>query len=290
MICINILGYLVFMEGGLMKGFNIVYEFFIFLLILLYLSITITGFTGSEVLNTQQIKWIDYSFIFYFIIEYLVRLFIVNDKWKFVKDNVFDLIALIPLDAFFKVARLMRLVRLFRMMKVSKTLKGIFKSGGLNYVFAFTFLVLTWGAASNFILERGHNTNINSFFDSLWWAIVTVSTVGYGDISPVTAGGKIIAGILMLVGIGLIGSITGSMAMYFSNLDRTVDIEVQQVEVDEDEFIPYITRRLTKIDTLDEEEIEHLIASIRIRYKKKGTLSDDKNNSMGGIPNGMQKM
>ncbi|MDI2588888.1 ion transporter [Psychrobacillus sp. NEAU-3TGS] len=276
------------------KGFSIIYEFFIFLLILLYLTITIAGYTGSEILEAKQIKWIDYSLIFYFFIEYIIRLTIASDKGKFVKENIFDLIAIIPLDAFFKVARLMRLVRLFRIMKVSKTLQGIFKSGGLNYVFAFTLIVLTWGATSNFILEKGHNQNINSFLDSIWWAVVTVSTVGYGDISPVTMGGRIIAGILMLVGIGLIGSITGSMAMYFSNLERTVERDNKAIEENEDDFVPYITRRLAKIDMLDEEEIEHLIDSIRIRHKKKGTIRDDEmtkaNDTVGGSTNGMSKM
>ncbi|WP_144509799.1 potassium channel family protein [Bacillus sp. FJAT-22090] len=274
------------------KAFSIIYEVFVFLLILLYLTIIIAGYTGSEILEAKQIKWIDYSFIVYFFIEYLVRLSFAADKWKFIKENIFDLIALIPFDAFFKVARLMRLLRLVRMMKISKTVQGIFKSGGLNYIFLFTFLVLTWGAASNFILEKGHNPNINSFLDSIWWAVVTVSTVGYGDISPVTMGGRIIAGILMLVGIGLIGSITGSMAMYFSNLERTVEKDDMPMEVDEDDFTPYITRRLAKIDTLDEEELEHLIASIRIRYKQKGASQNEElpNSTMGGATNDMQKM
>ncbi|QFF99070.1 ion transporter [Psychrobacillus glaciei] len=268
-----------------MKGFFVLYEFFIFLLILLYLTIIIAGYTSSEMLSKEQIRWIDYSFIGYFAIEYIIRLYKSDNKRKFFKENIFDLIALIPFDAYFKVARLMRLVRLVRIMKVSKTLQGVFKTGGLTYVFIFTFLVMMWGAISNFIFENGHNSSIKSVGDSIWWAMVTVSSVGYGDIYPVTIGGRIVAGILMLVGIGLIGSITGSMAIYFSNIERTIQLVDDPLDHDENDLHTYITKQVKKIDTLDEEGLEHLIDSIKVLYRKKmktgKTIIDIEENSGG---------
>lgn len=260
-----------------MKNKTIIYEFVIFLFILLYLTIIVTSYSGSEILTAQQIKWADYIFIIYFSIEYVVRLYKANNKKKFVKENIFDLIALIPFDAFFKVARLMRLVRLIRIIKVSKTLLEIFKSGGLSNVFIFTFLIMTWGAISNYILEKGENPNINSLVDSIWWSIVTVSTVGYGDISPVTIGGRIIASILMLVGIGLIGSITGSMAIYFSNIEQTVDPEDDPLVNNEDDLDTYIRKQLKKIDKLNEDEFDHLLKSINVLYQKKNNVRGDSN-------------
>lgn len=257
------------LESDLMKGIFILYEFFIFLLILLYLTIILVGYTGSELLTKEQVKWIDYSFIGYFTIEYIIRLYKSNKKGKFVKENIFDLIALIPFDAFFKVARLMRLVRLVRIMKVSKTLQGVFKAGGLTYVFIFTFFVMAWGAISNFLFEKGHNPSIKSVGDSFWWAMVTVSSVGYGDISPVTIGGRFVAAILMLVGIGLIGSITGSMAIYFSNIERTIQLVDDPLDHDEDDLHTYITKQVKKIDTLDEEGLEHLVHSLKVLHRKK---------------------
>ena len=257
------------LESVLMKGLFIVYEFFIFLLILLYLTIILVGYTGSELLTKEQVKWIDYTFIVYFAVEYIIRLFKSDNKGEFVKNNIFDLIALIPFDAFFKVARLMRLVRLIRIMKVSKTLQSVFKLGGLTYVFIFTFLVMAWGAISNFLFEKGYNHSIKNIGDSFWWAMVTVSSVGYGDISPVTVGGRIVAGILMLVGIGLIGSITGSMAIYFSNIERTIQLVDDPLDHDEDDLHTYITKQVKKIDTLDEEGLKHLIDSLKVLHRKK---------------------
>lgn len=260
---------MIFLQGrNWMSRLNIIYEVFIFFLILLYLTVIIVGYSGSEVLSRQEIKWLDYSLIVYFFIEYIVRLYLAPKKWVFVKRNIFDLIALIPFDAFFKIARLMRLIRLIRIMKFSKTIRGIFNSGGLSYVVAFTVLVMSWGSISVYVLEKGSNPSINSFSDSIWWSIVTVTTVGYGDISPVTEGGRIIAGILMLVGIGLIGSITGSMAIYFADLHNAGKPKEEKLDPNAD-LNMYINSQLGKIETLNEEELEHLLASIRVLYKKR---------------------
>src|SRR5215831_11169135 len=63
--------------------------------------------------------------------------------------------------------------------------------------------------------ENAKNSNIHNFGDALWWAIVTVTTVGYGDRYPVSAGGRGVAVVLMLIGIGLIGVLTATVASYF---------------------------------------------------------------------------
>lgn len=251
-----------------MNRFSIIYEVFIFFLLLLYLTVIIVGYSGSEVLSRQEIKWIDLSLSCYFLVEYLIRLYQAPQKWVFIKKNIFDLIAIIPFDTFFKVARLMRVIRLIRIMKFSKTIREIFKSGGLSYVVVFTVLVMAWGSVSVYILEKGENPSINSFSDALWWSIVTVTTVGYGDISPVTIGGRIIAGVLMLVGIGLIGSITGSMAIYFSELQHAVN-PTNDEPVPDDDLTVYIHNQMMKIDQLNDKELEHLLESIRILYNKK---------------------
>jgi voltage-gated potassium channel len=75
-------------------------------------------------------------------------------------------------------------------------------------VFACAGLVLSFEA-------HAKGTNIHGFSDALWWAIVTVTTVGYGDRFPVSAGGRGVAVVLMLVGIGLIGVLTATVASYF---------------------------------------------------------------------------
>jgi voltage-gated potassium channel len=78
----------------------------------------------------------------------------------------------------------------------------------LAVIFACSALVLSFE-------HQAKGSNIHNFGDALWWAIVTVTTVGYGDKYPVTAGGRGVATVLMFVGIGLIGVLTATVASYF---------------------------------------------------------------------------
>lgn len=259
-----------------MKKIAIIYEVFIFFLILFYLTVIVIGYAGSEVLSRQQIRWIDLGFIVYFLVEYLIRLYYSEHKKHFVQKNIFDLIALIPFDAYFRAFRLMRLIRLIRVVKLSKTVKEILKKGGLGYVFGFAALTIIWGSLSIFVLEKGLNPNIDGIIDALWWSVVTVTTVGYGDISPISTGGRVIASILMFVGIGLIGSITGSMAMYFSNLDSVMNGEDQQEEPKvRDDLATYVQSQISRIEKLSDAELEHVLASIKVLYQNK--KADEKN-------------
>ncbi len=88
-----------------------------------------------------------------------------------------------------------------------------------------------------------------SIQDGIWWAFVTSTTVGYGDISPVTPFGRIIATVLMLVGIGLIGSLTITITSYFLNIkNKTI----------KDDIIENIKIRIDDIENLSNEDIDDI--------------------------------
>lgn len=87
--------------------------------------------------------------------------------------------------------------------------------------------VVLMGALGVFIFESDSNKAIGSFGDALSWAVVTATTVGYGDVSPVTLAGRLIAVVLMLTGIGVIGVFTATVASLFFEQDRTELGEVQ---------------------------------------------------------------
>ena len=78
-----------------------------------------------------------------------------------------------------------------------------------------SIVLLTIGSISILLFEGGEGSNIKSGGDALWWAFVTITTVGYGDYYPVTAAGRVVAAILMIGGIGMFGAYTGYMANLF---------------------------------------------------------------------------
>ena len=123
----------------------------------------------------------------------------------------------------FRLTKLSRATKLFRLTrliglsgKLYKAFSKFLNTNGLIYALYFTIaMILTGSVCISYAEEM-------SFWDSIWWAFVTTTTVGYGDISPATPLGRIIAGLLMLVGIGTIGMITGTIATYFLSNRRNI--------------------------------------------------------------------
>jgi len=87
----------------------------------------------------------------------------------------------------------------------------VLQTNGLGAVLAFSAGLIGLGGLAIWAVEP----DMGSFGDGLWWSVVTTTTVGYGDISPATGLGRLVAAVLMIVGIGTIGMITGSIATFF---------------------------------------------------------------------------
>lgn len=188
------------------------YEVFILLTVVTYAILIFTDPTDHPFLTEELVRQIDYALISVFGVEYLLRLTWSGDKLKFIRQNWFDLVALMPVNSHFLLIRLLRILRLVRLIKSSPLLWSVVTSPQMRVIFAFVTVILLWSSAGIYILESGVNTAVSSYTDALWWAIVTTTTVGYGDISPVTEGGRIIAAFLMLTGIGLISTLTANLA------------------------------------------------------------------------------
>ena len=100
-------------------------------------------------------------------------------------------------------------------------------------------LILLCGSSLLYYIERDTNDSINTYYDSLWWSIVTLTTVGYGDIYPTTNAGRTVASILMFIGLGIIASITATIASFLIEdeasdnemitLLRNIDIQLTEL-------------------------------------------------------------
>ena len=168
---------------------------------------------------SENLIWADRVVYAFFVVEYVVRLILAEDKKLFFKKNILDLIAILPFNSIlraFRIARMARaarLVRTIRLVSVSSRFvfraRGLLNTNGLKYILLLSLCVILVGSVIMTNIEH------MSFSDALWWSLVTVTTVGYGDLAPSTDVGRGVAAVLMILGIALIGALSSSLTTYF---------------------------------------------------------------------------
>lgn len=213
----------------------------------IFIYLLIIGNIIAMILESHQFIKVQFSkFFFYFELisilifsfEYLYRIVISykESKWLGVKKYIFsffgliDLISILPfylkqfvlLDGrFFRILRLFRLTRVFKLGRESKSLKLFIKAlssvkSELLFTLFLSILTILFSASAIYFLENKSQPEVfSSITASVWWATISLATVGYGDIVPITIWGKIFASIISLVGIGIVAIPTGIISASF---------------------------------------------------------------------------
>lgn len=172
----------------------------------------------SKVLN-----YVDNFICGIFLLDFIIRFKQAENKLQFMKWGWIDLIASIPTLDFMRAGRLLRLIRLIRLIRAFRSTRHIvqhvFKNkvqGTLTSVSIIAVLMLLFSSIAILQFEGAvPNSNIKTAGDAIWWSYVTITTVGYGDKYPVTTEGRIVAAILMTVGVGLFGTFTAYISSLF---------------------------------------------------------------------------
>ena len=172
-----------------------------------------------------------------FSLEYLLRIYVADKKFKFIFSffGIIDLVAVLPFYFAFgldlrslRTFRFLRLFRLFKLVRYNRALKhfgraiSIAKEEILLFLFITLILIYLSAVGIYYFENEAQPEHFSSIFESLWWAIVTLTTVGYGDVVPITTGGRVFTFIILMVGLGVVAIPTGILSSALTRSTSTL--------------------------------------------------------------------
>lgn len=169
-----------------------------------------------------------------FVLEFGTRFAAARERAGYLRGHWVDLIALIP------AARQVRILRIVRLLRLVRSFAGIYRAlghvgsiaqhRGLQVVVVSWLAVMVICCAAIYFAERDINPAMTSPFDALWWGVTTMTTVGYGDVVPQSAEGRIAASALMLLGIGLFSAVTAIITSFLVSGRRSTADPIESIE------------------------------------------------------------
>jgi voltage-gated potassium channel len=193
-----------------------------------------------------------------FAAEIVVMLAVVPDRGRWLRDHPLEIaiVVLTPpfLPASLQALRVFRLLRLLRLLVAVRYARRVFTLGGVRYA-ALLALLTALGGGADFAAAEGNQVTT---WDGVWWAVTTMTTVGYGDLSPQTDLGRVIAIGVMLVGIGFLTLLIGAVSERFvaseveqeiAELERDVEADSEAAQADLLRELREIAGRLSELET-----------------------------------------
>lgn len=207
----------------------------LFMLALSIWALLSLGVSSSLQLGPDALTVLDFADTFVcglFFLDFLANLYWAPKRWAyFVTWGWLDLLSSVPtVDVlrWGRAARVLRILRVLRAVKSLRVLGSLVAAERTQSTFLaavlMTLVLLVFSSLAMLQFEQGGGGSIQNAEDAMWWAVSTMTTVGYGDVHPVTSEGRLIASFLMVAGIGVFGTFSGLMASWFL-APRRADIE-----------------------------------------------------------------
>lgn len=219
------------------------FDFFIqFLIILSLIAFTLETLPNLSEEFSYWLYIIEVFIVIVFSIEYLLRIFVSDNKLKFIFSfyGIIDLFAILPFYLTsaidlrsIRIFRLLRLFRAFKLLRYSRALKRfrlaslMIKEEMIIFLTATIFLIYFASVGIYYFESSVQPDKFSSVFDCMWWSVATLTTVGYGDVFPITAGGKIFTFLILILGLGIIAVPT---ALISSALTKCIQEEKEEKE------------------------------------------------------------
>ncbi|PKN78066.1 MAG: hypothetical protein CVU48_09450 [Candidatus Cloacimonetes bacterium HGW-Cloacimonetes-1] len=206
---------------GLYRHFIDGLTFYILIVFVLQTVVNIST-TIQTVLNAA-----DFVVCVIFILDWLYFLMTTKDRKRYVIRRFVDLISSIP---YLQSVRWLRMFRVFRIFRSLRGIEAIFRklcktpmTSALLLYSSFLVVIFSYCSLLMYRFELGINQNIKSFYDIIWLCFSTLTTVGFGDIYPVTTEGKIISAVLVIVGTGFFALLSGEFAALILKYSRNLE-------------------------------------------------------------------
>jgi len=220
-------------------------------LLLVPLMVGLPSSVESGLVAADWFIWAAFAF------DYLVRLALTPDRKRYIRREWPNLlIVVLPFLRPLRIVRSARALRILRLSRLTVVLgevgqecKRLLVRHHLHYALLVIVMIVLGSASLGLLVEEGHGGPIDSFGDALWWAVSTVTTVGYGDTFPTTPAGRGIAVFLMVAGITLFGLLTANIASFF--IERSGEEAVQQDAIRDDDVLNRLDQLLLRMAALE---------------------------------------
>lgn len=190
-------------------------------------EISIEFIIGFDVTTQIILNYIDYTLSGIFLLDFFYGFFKTNNKLKYVKSNYLDFLSSLPAIPFIKLLRITKIFKVFKILRGFRELKPFIewlserKVVGILISYTIILLIIVFYSSLLFFrVEYLSNNNVNNLFDSFWWAFTTLTSVGYGDIYPITTLGRLIAMFLTITGMGFFSVITAEISVLFMGITK----------------------------------------------------------------------
>jgi len=244
------------------------YELFILALSILSLFNWVSYFVLDDIQMERVVLVVDALLSLIFLADFFFRLVTAKNRSNYFLRQYgwLDLLSSLPIPQakIFRLGRVIRITRLLHAQGLRQTLSEFLvkRAGSAVYlVFVLIVLVLQFGSIAILAAERGApSAEIKTASDAIWWAVVTMSTVGYGDTYPVTNNGRLVAILVIVVGVALFGVVTGSLANAFDSPAEGAE-RLQAIEMGSEEpltILEEITRLRQAQEKANAEFSSHL--------------------------------